>query len=72
MLKQHCMRYSNIKQQLEKNIFSRTCFFLHMLVSIRCCIFQGKSILLPQNETDFEIHSRLDTDQPPLVYIQCP
>lgn len=43
-----------------------------MLVSIQCCILKGKSIQLPQNEIDFEINPRLDTDQPPLVYIQYP
>lgn len=72
MLKQHFMRYRNTKQQLEKNILSRTWVFPHMLVSIQCCIFKGKSIQLPQNETDFKIHSRLNTDQSSLVCIQCP
>lgn len=57
------------KTAIRKKHFSRTCFFPHMLVSIQSCIFKGKSIQLPQNEINFEIHSKLDTDQPPPAYI---
>lgn len=70
MLKQHFMRYMNTKQQLKKNLVELGFFSYACFNSV--CIFKGKSIQLPQNEIDFETHSRLDTDQPPLVYIQYP
>lgn len=33
-----------------------------MLASVQCSFFKGKGIPLPQNGTEIEILSRLDTD----------